>query len=93
MKVFMLWNGGSSYAPANPFEAQDIEVFPSIDAAIDDFESRLYSAYYPCVERETSENGGPSAWLCIDNPYQNGDLMPDYVMEFGPRGGVHVVRT
>lgn len=89
MKVYMLWHGGSSYAMFDQFNRDDIEEFDSIKDAVESFRARAdFDPYYPCVSDGLPEEGGPEAWLCFDNPYQNGDLYPDRVLSFGPRGGV-----
>lgn len=92
MKVFMLWHGGSSYAPADQFNRKDIEQFDSIAEAKRAFAARGEGSdsYYPCVDTSEQEAGGASAWLCFSDPYQIPDLYPDRVMTFGPRGGVRV---
>ena len=83
MTVYMLWHGGSSYAP--PMD-DDAEAFASIADAVDSFESRTRDPYYPCVKRDTPENGGPTGMLYIG---EVGDY-PDRIVTFGPRGGVRV---
>ncbi len=88
MKVYMLWNGGSGYSPSDQFNKRDIEVFPSIGAAIAEFRERPHDPHYPGAYAIPHEDGGPEAWLCFDNPYQNPDLQPDRVLSFGKRGGV-----
>lgn len=85
MKVYMLWHGGSSYGA--PYD-EDAEEFASIADAVDSFESRTCDPYYPCVERDTPENGGPTGLLYIG---EIGDC-PDRMITFGPRGGVRVER-
>lgn len=92
MKVFMLWHGGSGYAPPDQFVREHIEEFDTVGEAIEAFRSRAdFDPYYPCVEALPAEEGGASAWLCFDDPYENGDLYPDRILEFGPRGGVRMV--
>lgn len=94
MECWMLWHGGASYAHGSVEE--DIEHFDSIKAALEDFDSRADSSrtYYPCVERDTPDNGGQSAWLFFSNPNDEGngpgDPYPDRIIEYGPRGGLHV---
>ena len=80
----MLWHGGSSYAAPT---INDAESFASLAEAKRDFISRLGNPYYPCVTRETEENGGPSAWIFYGT--EAGDY-PDSVLSFGPRGGLQV---
>jgi len=89
MKVYMLWNGGSSYAGFDNYNRADIEQFDSMQDAIRSFRARAdYDPYYPCVSEEIPEDGGPEAWLCFNDPYQIPDLYPDRLLSFGPRGGV-----
>ena len=95
MKCTMYWHGGSSYRPSDPHNPADGEIFASIKEAKASFASRPGDSYYPCVSDENEENGGPSAWLFLsDNPEeiaaQRPDPYPDYVMSFGPRGGVRL---
>ncbi len=93
MKVFALWHGGSSYAPADQFNRRDIEEFDSIRDALAEFESRTRDPYYPCVDTAPQDQGGASMWLCFADPFENGDLYPDRVVSFGPRGGVRCERA
>jgi len=90
----MLWHGGLDYAAPMPDEC---ETFDSIRDAIDDFEWRAstLATYYPMVKRTPSDNGGPRATLFMgDHSDEVPDPgAPDYVIEFGPRGGVHVKRV
>jgi hypothetical protein len=92
MKVWMLWHGGASYAHGSIEE--NIEEFDSIKQAVDSFDRRadIWNTYYPCVSREPAENGGQSAWLFFYDPRIEGagDPYPDRVIEYGPRGGLHV---
>lgn len=93
MRVWMLWNGGANYASFDQFDRRQCEEFPSIKAAVEDFDDRPDDPYYPCVERVTPDEGGPEAWLCFSDPYQVGDLYPDRVIKYGPRGGLIVERA
>ena len=93
MITWMLWNGGSGYGAADAFNREDCERFPTLAAAKHHFISRLNDNYYPCVENDTPENGGPSAWLCFYDPFEIGDLLPDRVLELGPRGGLVETKT
>ena len=93
MKVYMLWHGGSSYSVGG---YDDIESFDSLGIARDEFElrTRSHMTFYPCVSTDTPDNGGPSAWIFLySKPDDNGDLYPDRVMEFGPRGGIQISRA
>jgi hypothetical protein len=92
MNTWMLWNGGSSYAHSDNFNRADCERFDSLAAAKHEFKSRLHDTYYPCVENDTPDNGGPWAWLCFADPYQIGDLYPDRILELGARGGLTCTR-
>jgi hypothetical protein len=88
MKTFMLWLGGSSYSCGG---YDDIEKFESLEACKQEFKDRLHDRYYPCVEHDTAENGGPVGWLWFHHkPDDNDDLYPDRVIEFGPRGGLNI---
>ena len=91
----MLWHGGAGYAHSEI--PDDVEEFDSLKAAIASFDGRADSCntYYPCVERDTQENGGQSAWIFFYDPriLYEGDPYPDRIIEYGPRGGIHVNRT
>lgn len=84
--VWMLWHGGSSYAVADQMNRDDCEEFATLEAALDEFESRPGDSFYPCVSRDSAENGGPSAWICFADPFQRSDLYPDATIEFNARG-------
>jgi hypothetical protein len=89
MHCWMLWHGGASYAA--PY-AEDAEAFDSLKAALESFDRRADSGetYYPCVERLPSEDGGQSAWIFFTDPASlGGDMYPDRIVEYGPRGGLH----
>ena len=89
-KVWFMWHGGSGYAAPG---YEDIEELESLQAAKSEFRSRLHDSYYPCVSDEEPEAGGPEAWLFFGRkPDDNGDLYPDALMYFGPRGGLRVER-
>jgi hypothetical protein len=90
MQVWMLWHGGSSYA--SPRMPEDLERFDSIAEAKRSFDARADSSatFYPCVEREPSEDGGQSAWLYFYDPSGVRDPYPDRILEYGPRGGLMV---
>ena len=93
MKVYMLWHGGSNYAMPDHFRREDIDECDSLAAARDLFEARTdnwTSPATPCVERVPPDDGGPSAWICFADPFEVGDLYPDRIMEYGPRGGLKV---
>lgn len=86
MIVYGMWFGGSGYAPPT---AEDLERFDSIGQAKRVFEARYDGdgGYTPCVDQDTTE-----MWLFYGPkpPEDNGDMYPDRIMRFGPRGGVHV---
>jgi hypothetical protein len=86
----MLWHGGASYACG--YIPEDLEHFDSLRAAKDSFDRRAdsWATYYPCVEREPSEEGGQSAWIFFYEPTENCDAYPDRILEYGPRGGLLV---
>ena len=95
MKVTMYWSGGSSYAPADVHESEHAEVFDSIREAREDFAMRasVSATYYPCVDDCGPEDGGPIAWLFLDDGDGHpvvGQEYPDRVLYFGPRGGVRM---
>lgn len=87
MKTFILWHGGSSYAVGG---YEDIEVFDTLQDAKDAFRSRAdFDPYYPCVSQDEPEGGGPEAWLWFKRkPEDDGDLYPEVLLQFGPRGGL-----
>lgn len=84
MKTWMLWYGGSSYSVGG---YDDIEEFDSLAQA-----KRIFWYRYenrdgstPCVTDESE------AWLWFKaKPEDNGDLYPDAILSFGPRGGVRL---
>jgi hypothetical protein len=84
-QVTWLWHGGSSYAVFDVNNPDDVERFPSISAAMNEFSSRLSDPYFPCVYADTPEMGGPSAWCFYGDDV--GDY-PDFIISCGPRGGV-----
>ena len=88
MKVWGLWYGGCNYRIFDQFNKKDIQEFPSIRAARDDFEDKLRNrdGYTPCVDHDAE------MWLCFHNPYQDGDLYPDQIIKIGPRGGIKIER-
>lgn len=92
MKCWMLWNGGSSYAPSDQFVREHIDAFDSMADLLRDFDSRPGDPYYPVVSRIPQDEGGPSAWVCFADPYEVGDLYPDRLVSYGPRGGLRVER-
>jgi hypothetical protein len=91
MECWMLWHGGSSYA--HGYIPEDLEHFKSLTEAVSAFDRRAdsWETFYPCVERTEPEEGGPSAWIFLAEP--DGDPYPDRIIEFGPRGGIHVERA
>jgi hypothetical protein len=92
MEVWMLWHGGSGYSASDV--TTDTEHFASLPAAKRDFDSRPSDPYYPCLEREDTDAGGPSAWIFFYDPNDEscgpGDPYPDRILEYGPRGGLKV---
>ena len=80
MRVTCFWYGGPSYAHPYP---EDAERFPSLRAARRSFRRRLHDPYYPCVS-DNPENGA-SMWVFAGD--EVGEY-PDWVIRFGPRGGV-----
>ncbi len=93
MKVTMLWHGGASYSAPYPDDAED---FNSLREAAEEFDRRSSSleTFYPCVEREPAEEGGPEAWIMFCGADELGaDVYPDRLISFGPRGGVRIERV
>lgn len=88
MRVCWHWHGGSGYGV--PYPNDKPEQFASLKAAKTEFEGRLHDRRFPCLEHSTTDHGGPSAWVFVGT--EAGDY-PDFVMEFGPRGGVRVSRA
>ena len=86
-QVTWLWHGGSSYAVFDVHNPDDVERFPSLAAAKEEFLSRLSDPYYPCVYADTPEHGGPEAWCFYGD--EVGEY-PDFILYFGPRGGIRV---
>jgi hypothetical protein len=97
MKVTMFWHGGSSYAAPDTHSARDAEVFDSIAAARRSFAARAdHDPYYPCVNDDDPQDGGPEATLYFGKPADHpiiGQDYPDRIVRFGPRGGVIVERA
>ena len=91
MKVTMFWSGGSNYAGFDTSSERDAENFDSLAAAKRAFSARTNDSYYPCVEDDVPEDGGPEAWIFIGENVLGQDC-PDRVLRFGPRGGVIVER-
>lgn len=92
--VTMFWHGGTNYAVFDTHNPRHAEEYSSMTAAKEAFRSRPGDSYYPCVSEESSENGGAEAWIfkgkakdCIGADY------PDFIMSFGPRGGVKICRA
>ena len=80
MRVTCLWFGGPSYAAPTD---EDAERFPSLRVAKEVFADRLGDPYTPCVS-DDPENGA-SMWV-----FAGDDVLeyPDWILRFGPRGGV-----
>ncbi len=85
----MFWHGGSSYAMFDLSDPSHAETFSSMEAAKAEFASRANDRFYPCVDRVSPDDGGPSAWVFLGEVSD----YPDRVMSFGPRGGVRVDRA
>ena len=87
-KVVMVWYGGLNFA--RPDE-DDGEEFSSLSAAKRAFAARADNPYYPNVEEETPEEGGPEGHIYFGSLETwcpaNG---ADRVLSFGPRGGVRI---
>lgn len=84
--VWMLWHGGSSYTAPDQNSRDDCEEFATLEDAIAEFESRESDSYYPCVSKDSPEDGGPSAWVCFTDPFQQDDVYPDATIQFNARG-------
>lgn len=101
--IYALWFGGSGYSAGDMVE--DLESFPSLaaaKAALSERRDRGYtfrqdfefvnreaeSVYCPCVEDDSRMWCWRAADI-IDGVTYVPDY-PDYVIEFGPRGGVNV---
>ena len=87
----MMWHGGSSYGHGS--YPDDLEWFETLSELEREFDSRAdsWNTYYPCVDRVPPDDGGPSAWVFYGEP--TGDVYPDWVIEYGPRGGLHRYRA
>ena len=88
-KVTMFWHGGSSYACFDTSSKRDAETFDSLESAKRAFAARTSDRYYPCVGESSPDDGGPSAWI-FKGANVIGAECPDFVLSFGPRGGVRV---
>lgn len=84
--ITMFWHGGSGYAPADVHDPKDAEPFRSLAAAMREFSWRRHDRRYPCVDIATCE-----AWLFRGDVV--GEEYPDYILRFGPRGGVVIERA
>ena len=82
MKVFGVWYGGSGYANPDYFNREDVEKFFSIEAAMWELEDRTRHSYYPCVEAIPMKEGGHFMYLFRTDPFEQGDIEPDYILEF-----------
>ena len=91
-RVWMLWHGGASYAAPDQFNRRDCDEFASLKEARDEFASRPGDSYYPGCNAVPVDDGGPSGWIFYADPFQDGDLYPDRILSFGPRGGVRIER-
>ena len=98
MRVYALWYGGCSYAFG---DFADVETFDSMQALKDAFESRCYggsfrrqnftfadgrtqSVFTPAVDGSSTE-----MHVFYAMP-EEGDMYPDRIVKFGPRGGIRV---
>lgn len=82
MKIFGMWYGGSSYGMPDPFNREDVEEFFSIEAAIHEMDRRCRDRRYPCIEMLPPDEGGHYMYLFKSDPFEQGDLMPDYILEY-----------
>lgn len=82
MQVFALWQGGPNYRPS--VAPEDTEIFPSLSAAVDEYDHRASGSdpYYPVVQDS-------ELWLFFSEPDGNDDY-PDRIVRQGPRGGTVV---
>jgi hypothetical protein len=100
MQYWEMWHGGASYAA--PY-AEDAIPVDSVREAILRFESRYYGSdpvsglKTPCVDNVPPDEGGPETWLIVRRPGEDkligGDIYPDRIIYFGPRGGIRVEST
>jgi hypothetical protein len=82
-------NGGSSYSCADWFGTPDA-LPASLAAAREVLGDVLHDPYYPCISPVPAELGGPE--LVLFHAENTSDY-PDYIVSFGPRGGIRVSRT
>ena len=90
MTVWGLWDGGAGYEPGG---TESVERFDSLAEAREVFEGRYRDGHWrdygtgltPCVDQESTH-----LLLFKDNPdfADSWDLIPDWILKFGPRGGV-----
>lgn len=100
MKVYGQWYGGSSYVWG---DADNLEVFSSIKEARNALANRRDLGYsfrqtFRYVDGRVEHDFTPvvgndsELWLYFDSRV-GGDMYPDRIIKFGPRGGVVVERT
>lgn len=82
MKVTSYWFGGTSYALP---DSNDVEHFNNLQEAKDALQARLTDYHYPCVCHDSY------MWIAI-GILESFDL-PDYIISFGPRGGIKTERS
>jgi len=92
MKVFGLFYGGSGYGLPDVYSRDDVEEFFSIDEAKNSLIDRRFDPFYPCVEAVPPEDGGMYMHLFREDPYENPDPIPDYLLEFNKWGYVNKVK-
>ena len=85
-KYYAHWYGGGNYSA--PSMSDNPEYFDSLEEIKREFWSRRHTdLHYPLV-------GGESEYHVFKyDPRQVDDAYPDYVISFGPRGGVRVEST
>jgi hypothetical protein len=91
-KVYGLWYGGASYSAP---DHADLELFDSIEAAKEELRSRFNGrGKINYVNSELDECGTPGVdetsemlLFIMDAVPEQGEY-PDFVLKFGPRGGI-----
>lgn len=89
MRIYGLWHGGSSYSA--PYVADDVEVFDSIDAALEACRTRMYQGHWAPQDFQYL-NRAPESTLtpCVEgssmhvfyvDPTHSPDPYPDAVIE------------
>ena len=106
MKIFVVWNGGSGYGPSDRVDDLEVHYSISA-AASALIQRRRYGysqkQHFPFVNRDSEyvftpcveDDSSMWCWFTARDGNNDGELhvpdYPDFILEFGPRGGVRKV--